>query len=362
MCDEAMSIRTVKNRFDRRKRITRLASSQTTSAAMVGVGVAVAQNQTLVLRETVAVYRSLQTQRLALNKEIANTSPTGRTNLADQGVKHAWEFERALLNIGSPGTREWTPLQGREIRVYGKPTNHTGVFTDRFEGHHINSVAEHPLLQADQDNIRFLTRQEHLEAHGGSWRNPSEGPLFNRSKLFRIQTIRAQLIPLGLMVGAGFAIGVAVSLLAGQRRWSEHFWQGIDGAIMSGISYGGGWTASLVMAKLSIAETLQVAGVGIVASMAGTLYTVFKLKRAGVGKGQILIIAGSQLGISLLGVGLITLVGAKFGKGVAAAIGLAYMITMLIYHIFRTRKLTKLTKKLEIKTIRSLQPALEGGF
>lgn len=37
----------------------------------------------------------------------------------------------------------------------------------------MKSAAEYPEYQGDPDNIQFLTREEHLEAHKGSWQNPT---------------------------------------------------------------------------------------------------------------------------------------------------------------------------------------------
>lgn len=37
----------------------------------------------------------------------------------------------------------------------------------------MKSVAEYPEYQGNPDNIQFLTKDEHLEAHKGSWQNPT---------------------------------------------------------------------------------------------------------------------------------------------------------------------------------------------
>lgn len=42
-----------------------------------------------------------------------------------------------------------------------------------FEGQHMKSAAEYLEYQGDPDNIQFLTRDEHLAAHKGSWQNPT---------------------------------------------------------------------------------------------------------------------------------------------------------------------------------------------
>ena len=37
----------------------------------------------------------------------------------------------------------------------------------------MKSAADYPADQGNPDNIQFLTRDEHLEAHKGSWQNPT---------------------------------------------------------------------------------------------------------------------------------------------------------------------------------------------
>ena len=47
-----------------------------------------------------------------------------------------------------------------------------------FVGHHMKSVKGYPSLAGDPNNIQFLTRAEHLLAHGGNWRNITHGRFF----------------------------------------------------------------------------------------------------------------------------------------------------------------------------------------
>lgn len=49
-----------------------------------------------------------------------------------------------------------------------------------YEGHHINNVKDHPEMAGNPDNITFVTRREHLDAHGGNFRNKTEGLFVNR--------------------------------------------------------------------------------------------------------------------------------------------------------------------------------------
>lgn len=88
---------------------------------------------------------------------------------ADKAIRLAWERERKLVSKGL-GTRDWTPEQQQDILEYGKAYDDEGK---AFEGQHMKSAAQYPEHQSNPDNIQFLTRKEHLEAHNGSWQNPS---------------------------------------------------------------------------------------------------------------------------------------------------------------------------------------------
>jgi len=71
------------------------------------------------------------------------------------------------------GARLWSDIQKAELLAKGRVSG--------FIGHHINSVAESPLLAGIADNIAFVAnRAEHLAAHMGSWANGTFGPLLNR--------------------------------------------------------------------------------------------------------------------------------------------------------------------------------------
>ena len=49
-----------------------------------------------------------------------------------------------------------------------------------FDGHHIFSVKDFPDLAGDPNNIKFLTKAEHLAAHSGNWANKTNGTMLDR--------------------------------------------------------------------------------------------------------------------------------------------------------------------------------------
>lgn len=92
-----------------------------------------------------------------------------RTAESNKAILAAWNKEQELVQKGK-GTREWTPKQQQDILEKGKAYDEDGV---AFQGQHMKSAEMYPEHQGDPENIQFLTRAEHLEAHNGNWRNPT---------------------------------------------------------------------------------------------------------------------------------------------------------------------------------------------
>ena len=92
-----------------------------------------------------------------------------RTAESQKAIREAWEKEQELVKEGK-GTRDWTPEQQKDILEKGKAYDENGK---AFEGQHMKSAEQYPEYQGNPGNIQFLTREEHLEAHGGSWKNPT---------------------------------------------------------------------------------------------------------------------------------------------------------------------------------------------
>lgn len=92
-----------------------------------------------------------------------------RTAASNKAILAAWKNEQDLIKEGK-GTRDWTLEQQKDILERGKAYDENGK---AFEGQHMRSAEANPEYQGDPKNIQFLTRAEHLDAHGGSWRNPT---------------------------------------------------------------------------------------------------------------------------------------------------------------------------------------------
>jgi RHS repeat-associated protein len=107
-----------------------------------------------------------------------------------RGIKRAWSEEKALVRETGSGTRDWSAAETKELLATGKVAG--------YDGHHINNVHAFPELAADPANVTFLDGDEHLNAHGGNWKNRTTGPLLNRgvSKFKRLKTIGTRVIEL----------------------------------------------------------------------------------------------------------------------------------------------------------------------
>lgn len=159
-----------------------------------------------------SIFKDLNERRQLLDDRMSQL-PNGDTSLRNDGVGLAWRYEQAEIQMGGKGSTNWTDTQRQEILNSGKVRG--------AEGHHINSVKDHPTQQANPDNIEFAKdRNEHLQKHGGDFRNPTEGDLIDRNgrleEVNRQRVIKNELTGIGLAaaigLGVGFTIGVVTTL------------------------------------------------------------------------------------------------------------------------------------------------------
>lgn len=113
-----------------------------------------------------------------------------RTAESNKAILGAWNKEQELVLAGK-GTREWTPQQQEDILNKGKAYDDDGV---AFQGQHMKSAEKYPEYQGELGNIQFLTRSEHLEAHNGNWKNPTNW-YFNPATKEKIDFGEGKFIP-----------------------------------------------------------------------------------------------------------------------------------------------------------------------
>ena len=111
--------------------------------------------------------------RIANKIDDVKDSAKAIKNARQSAVRKAWKQEKEMVLNKGYGSREWTKSELRELKETGKVKG--------YQGHHINNVKDHPSMAGDPNNIEFLNKSEHLDAHNGNYRNKTEGPLIDRS-------------------------------------------------------------------------------------------------------------------------------------------------------------------------------------
>ena len=92
--------------------------------------------------------------------------------MGQKAVRQAWAQERKLVKATGKGSRDWTDSEKEQLRQTGKVKG--------YEGHHMKSKKAYPDYVDDPNNIEFLKGSEkdineHLDAHGGNYQNPTNG-------------------------------------------------------------------------------------------------------------------------------------------------------------------------------------------
>ena len=96
--------------------------------------------------------------------------------LHQKAVREAWKEGKELIEKTGRGTRDWTKKEVKQLKQTGKVKG--------YEGHQINSVAQHPEHAGDPNNVEFLKgRSEHLEKHNRNFKTPTSGTFIDRKKI-----------------------------------------------------------------------------------------------------------------------------------------------------------------------------------
>ena len=101
-------------------------------------------------------------------KIIDSAKDTNKAVERSKAVRKAWDLEYENVANGGKGvSRIWSDSEMDELLTTGKVKG--------YQGHHMKSVKGYPHLAGDPHNIQFLTKSEHLKAHGGNFRNITHG-------------------------------------------------------------------------------------------------------------------------------------------------------------------------------------------
>lgn len=230
----------------------------------------------------------LNSRRLQYQTKV-NSLEINDFSMRHKGVSLAWDYEKAELDMGGAGTREWTPEQREEIIRNGKLRG--------AEGHHIKNVKDNPEHQANPDNIKFAKdKNEHLnsyEFHGGDTKRPTEGELYDRNlnleKANIKRVIRNELKGIGLAAAIGLGVGFTIGFVSSiaQNGYSVEslknafVYSGKMGLASSTIAVGNHIMIRLLGEKMSSTITTILTGnVGLIASE--NLIKVSNMASAGV--------------------------------------------------------------------------------
>ena len=306
-----------------------------------------------------AFLEDLHASREELNIKLAekladNPSYKG---LRNQGVKLAWEYEQADVEMGGSGSEQWTKQEKMDILENGKVRG--------AEGHHQKNVADHPIEQANPDNIKFFrTREEHLQkGHDGNWKNQTDGEMTNKDQMLentnskRVFSNELQGIRLAIAIGTvtGFTIGFASTLAfhgVSPDSIRNAFVAGakisIEAGVLSGISYGMNRTIGMI-ASSALVNGLSNAGIQITENIshmcsigsAGFLsiglfsvYQFIKLRMTGYSTKAALVQSGKQAAFSISTLAVVLtvqkIIGGNSGIIVSISIGVVYVAYSLI--------------------------------
>lgn len=323
----------------------------------------------------------------SLNTVLAS-DPTS-TSLRDKGIELAWKYEKAELEMGGSGTRDWSPTQRQEIL--------DNMSVRNFEGHHINSAAAHPGQQTNPDNIRFLEEhrdgsgvREHLDAHNGSYRNATEGDLIDRNKRLidtnETRVFKNELTGIGtaaaIGLGIGFTIGFVATLAQSgvspetvRNAASTGAKAGLQGSAFGVVNYmlarSIGELASKalqgVLQNIGISVTdnvIKMCNMGVVGFMAISVFSVYqfaKLKRMGYGTRECLIRVGKQAAFSTAVLIASIIAQGIWGSPAGIIVSISIGLIVLTYKVSLSIHDNKLMEGIRVYTIKRSYPSFSGG-
>lgn len=326
----------------------------------------------------------LQNYLLDLNEKRASDAANlnlsePNANARNRGVKRAWEYEKADIEMGGTGSSDWDEAQRSEILETGKVRG--------AEGHHQKNVADHPDQQADPDNIKFYKdRQEHLEkGHDGNWQNESDADPIDKNEMLKKtnskRVRRNELHGLGIAVAIGVGVGMTIGFVTTlaqsgitpdslKHALAEGAKGGIESGILSGVGYGIGRTIGEV-ASNAVAGVLENLGVtitdniskmintGVIGALTIVVFSAYqfiKLKCHGIATKEALIQTGKQalFSLSLLAVSIAAqgIWGGAAGIIVSVSIG----IIMITYSVADSVHQRHFAEKVRVYTIQKYYP------
>ena len=298
----------------------------------------------------------------------------------NMGVKRAWMYEKADIEMGGNGSANWNADEKAQILEHDSVRG--------AEGHHQQNVADHPEQQANPDNIKFYKdREEHLQkGHNGDWGNESNEPMTDKNKMLEKtnskRVFKNELKGLGLAVAIGAGVGLTIGFITTLAQSGitpdtlklaavEGVKSGLESGVMSAVGYGIGRTIGEVATQavsgvlenigVTITENIsKMVNMGVVGALTIAVFSTYqfvKLKIKGVATKEALIQTGKQalFSLSLLAVSIAAqgIWGGAAGIIVSVSIG----IIMITYSVADAIHQRHFAEKIKIYTIEKCYPS-----
>lgn len=301
------------------------------------------------------------------------------TGSRSKGVKLAWKYERADIEMGGKGSANWNESQRQEIRENGTVRG--------AEGHHRRNVVNHPEDQADPNNIKFYkSRKEHLEeGHHGDFHNESDAPKIDKEAMLkrtnRKRVIKNEIKGAGIAAVIGFVSGASIGFIItiAQNGISPDALKdaainggkiGVEGAAFGLINHIGtrlvgdiatnAMTGLLSNFGIEITENITKAcNMGIAGSIAIVTFSVYqfvRLKMNGSSTKDALCSVGKNAAISVASLAVTVVVQAAFGGPAALAVSIGIGAVMLSYSMYNIYHDKKLMSRIHCYTIEKSYP------
>lgn len=301
------------------------------------------------------------------------------TGSRSKGVKLAWKYERADIEMGGGGSANWNKSQRQEIRETGTVRG--------AEGHHQRNVVDHPEDQGDPNNIKFYkSKKEHLEeGHHGDFRNESDAPKIDKEAMLkrtnRKRVIKNEIKGAGIAAVIGFVSGASIGFIItiAQNGISPDALKdaainggkiGVEGAAFGLINHIGtrlvgdiatnAMTGLLSNFGIEITENITKAcNMGIAGSIAIVTFSVYqfvRLKMNGSSTKDALCSVGKNAAISVASLAVTVIVQAAFGGPAALAVSIGIGAVMLSYSMYNIYHDKKLMSRIHCYTIEKSYP------
>jgi hypothetical protein len=355
-----------------------------TSAAFANISLASASTTNAFNSQLSSYLNALNAQRDRLTQKVVEglTNNPSYVGARSDGVKLAWDYEAADIDMGGKGSANWDKNQRIEISETGKVRG--------AEGHHQKNVADHPEHQADPDNIKFYkNRKDHLEnGHDGDFHNETDGQLIDKNKMLKItnlkRVIKNELTGLGIAVAIGLGVGLSISVAISLAQSGvtpdsvkvaliQGVNDGLEAGVLSAVSYGVGRTIGQLATQavngfiqnlgVTLTENLtQVINMGVVGGLTIVVFSAYqfiKLKKSGLSTREALVQVGKQalFSISLLAVSMAAQ--AVLGGAAGIVVSISIGVIFISYSVVTTVHQRQFGEKIRVYTIEQAKPVFD---